>query len=47
MSRAGVLRALACLALAGFVLVPLAQAVVLSFTVTVPVEGPGGGEHRL
>jgi glycerol transport system permease protein len=43
MSRAGLLRALACLLLAGFVLLPLAQAVVLSFTVTLPVEGRAVG----
>ena len=40
MSRGTILRALACLALAGFVLVPLVQAVVLSFTATL---APGGG----
>jgi len=38
MTGAGLLRALACLALAGFVLLPLVQAVVLSFTATLGAQ---------
>lgn len=39
MTRSALLRAIACAALAAFVLLPLAQAVVLSFTATLGADG--------
>ena len=41
------IRALALLALAGFILLPLAQAVILSFTATLPREGVAAGSVGL
>ena len=43
MTRASVLRLLACILLAGFVLLPLVQAIALSFTVTLAAEGAAIG----
>ena len=47
MTGGGVLRLFACVALAGFVLLPLGQAVVLSFTATLEAEGVAQGSIGL
>jgi glycerol transport system permease protein len=47
MTRAGLLRLFACIALAGFVLLPLVQAIVLSFTATIAQNGVPQGSIGL